>query len=220
MLMGCEKEYYDELMNKVMDGEADAAEADQFHAHLNECGVCRSEYEAVSFLIEELQSSDIKAPVGFTAAVMSSLPHQKRKFHLQTWMKRHPLLTAAAVFVLFMAASVTALFNQQDIAVIKGEGNVVINEKDNTVTVPKGEVIKGDLVVENADVRIEGRVEGDVTVVKGNQYLASAGEVTGDSKEIGAVVEWIWYKLKSITTGAEELMKSESRGSEPGLFSM
>ncbi|MFC7372836.1 zf-HC2 domain-containing protein [Fictibacillus iocasae] len=216
--MGCEKEYYDNLMNKVMDGDADASEQEQFESHLGECAVCRAEYEAVSFLLDELETSDLHAPVGFTAAVMSSLPYQKRKFHLQTWLKRHPFLTAAAVFMLFMAASVTTLFNQQDLAVIEGEGNLVINEKEKTVTVPKGEVIKGDLVVENADVRIEGKVEGDVTVVKGNQYLASAGEVTGDSKEIGAVVEWIWYKLKSITPGADETSKSESRGYEPGLF--
>ena len=41
-----------------------------------------------------------------------------------------------------------------------------------TVIVPNGEVVKGDIVVKNGDIVVEGEVDGNVTVING-QYMAS-----------------------------------------------
>jgi anti-sigma factor RsiW len=203
--MQCEASTYDELMNKVLDHEATLEEERLFFAHLEECDLCRHEYEMLADALNELQlETDIKAPEGFTKAVMDKLPLEKQQFTWKRWMRRHPALTAAAVFMIFMAASVFTTFNQGDLAVVQGQGKLEIKKGDRMVVVPKGETIKGDLVVENADVRIEGKVDGDVTVIKGNQYVASAGEVTGHSQEIEQVVEWVWYKLKSVFTPKQE----------------
>ncbi|MDR7074946.1 zf-HC2 domain-containing protein [Fictibacillus barbaricus] len=203
--MQCEVSTYDELMNKVLDHEATPEEERQFYAHLEECDSCKFEYEMLTDTLKELQiENDIKAPAGFTKAVMAKLPKEKQTFKWKRWMQRHPALTAAAIFMIFMAASVFTTFNQEELAVVKGQGNLEIKKADRMVIVPKGETIKGDLVVKNADVRIEGKVDGDVTVIKGNQYVASAGEVTGHSQEIEQVVEWVWYKLKSIFTTKQE----------------
>lgn len=209
--MQCEASVYDELMNKLLDGEATPEEERIFHNHLRDCASCKEEYELLTDTLKELQlQTHIKAPEGFTEAVIAKLPKERQQVKWMRWMKRHPALTAAAIFMFFMAASVFTSYNQQDLAVIKGEGNLQIKKAERVVVVPAGETIKGDLVVENADVRIEGKVEGDVTVIKGNQYLASAGEVTGHSQEIGQVVEWVWYKLKSLVSTNEETM-DESR---------
>ena len=207
--MQCEASVFDELMNKVLDGEATKEEDRVFHAHLEECEPCKEEYQLLLETLKDLQlqKHNIKAPEGFTQAVMSKLPKEKQQMKWKRWMQRHPALTAAAIFMFFMAASVFTSYNQQDLSVVKGEGNLQIKKAERVVVVPAGETIKGDLVVENADVRIEGRVEGDVTVIKGNQYLASAGEVTGHSQEIGQVVEWVWYKLKSLVSTKEETMQ-------------
>ncbi|RZT14549.1 zf-HC2 domain-containing protein [Fictibacillus sp. BK138] len=211
--MQCEASVFDELMNKVLDGEATKEEERVFHAHLEECESCKEEYEMLLETLKELQlqNHNIKAPEGFTQAVMAKLPKEKQQMKWKRWMQRHPALTAAAIFMFFMAASVFTSYNQQDLAVVKGEGNLQIKKAERVVVVPAGETIKGDLVVENADVRIEGRVEGDVTVIKGNQYLASAGEVTGHSQEIGQVVEWVWYKLKSLVSTKEETMQNNDK---------
>jgi anti-sigma factor RsiW len=211
--MQCEASVFDELMNKVLDGEATKEEERVFHAHLEECESCKEEYELLLETLKELQlqNHNIKAPEGFTQAVMAKLPKEKQQMKWKRWMQRHPALTAAAIFMFFMAASVFTSYNQQDLAVVKGEGNLQIKKAERVVVVPAGETIKGDLVVENADVRIEGRVEGDVTVIKGNQYLASAGEVTGHSQEIGQVVEWVWYKLKSLVSTKEETMQNNDK---------
>lgn len=211
--MQCEASVFDELMNKVLDGEATKEEERVFYAHLEECESCKEEYEMLLETLKELQlqNHNIKAPEGFTQVVMAKLPKEKQQMKWKRWMQRHPALTAAAIFMFFMAASVFTSYNQQDLAVVKGEGNLQIKKAERVVVVPAGETIKGDLVVENADVRIEGRVEGDVTVIKGNQYLASAGEVTGHSQEIGQVVEWVWYKLKSLVSTKEETMQNNDK---------
>jgi len=64
------------------------------------------------------------------------------------------------------------------------------------VIVPEGEVIEGDLVVKNGNLRIEGQVDGNVTVIRGTKYMASTAVVTGNSEEIDEVFDWLWYKIK------------------------
>lgn len=86
-------------------------------------------------------------------------------------------------------------WNQGDDFSVSNKSNVVI--KDHTVIVPKGKTVKGNILVRNGDIKIEGKVEGDVTIINGNRYLASAGSVTGDIKEIDQAFEWLWYKIKS-----------------------
>jgi anti-sigma factor RsiW len=206
--MHCEASTYDELMNKILDSEATQEEEEIFFDHLSECPSCKEEYDLLVDRLKELRiQSNIKAPVGFTASVMSMLPKESGKIKWKRWMQRHPALTAAAIFMFFMAASILTTYNQEDLAVVKGQGKLEIKNAERLVIVPAGETIKGDLVVENADVHIEGRVEGDVIVIKGQQYMASAGEVTGHSQEIEQVVEWVWYKLKSLFTSDKETME-------------
>ena len=49
--------------------------------------------------------------------------------------------------------------------------------------IPEGEVVKGDVTVRNGKLIIEGEVDGNVTVINGEKYMASAGKVTGDIEE-------------------------------------
>jgi anti-sigma factor RsiW len=206
--MQCHTSEYDELMNKILDSEASAEEELAFFSHLEECPSCKEEYNLLLVTLKELRfQSQIKAPEGFTESVMSKLPKERQQMKWKRWMQKHPAITAAAIFMFFMAASVFATYNQEDLSVVKGEGKLEIKKAERVVIVPFGETINGDLVVENADVHIEGKVDGNVTVIKGNQYVASAGEVTGHSQEIKQVVEWVWYKLKSLFTDDLETME-------------
>ena len=57
-----------------------------------------------------------------------------------------------------------------------------------------GETIEGNVVVQNGDIRIEGEVKGNVTVINGQKYMVKAGNVTGDIEVIDQAFEWMWYK--------------------------
>jgi len=65
-----------------------------------------------------------------------------------------------------------------------------------TVIVPEGELVKGDIVVKNGDLIVEGEVDGNVTVING-QYMASSAVVSGRIEEIDEVFEWLWYTIKN-----------------------
>ena len=70
-----------------------------------------------------------------------------------------------------------------------------------TVIVPKGETVKGDIVVKNGDIVVKGEVDGDITVING-KYMASTANVTGQIEEVDEAFEWLWYKIKSSAKSA------------------
>ena len=148
----------------------------------------------------------LSAPDGFTDRVMAQLPKEKKQVGAKRWFKQHPFLTAASLFILLMTGSVFASFNEdQRFAVTKQPNLIVDGER---VTVPAGKTIKGDVVVQNGDIVIKGQVDGNVTVINGEQYMAAAGNVTGQIEEIDQAFEWLWYKIKDI---GKSIVSTESR---------
>jgi anti-sigma factor RsiW len=198
----CPEEMID-YMHDYLDGDIISDNEQKLKSHLQQCEDCQHHFHELKKAIAFVQStSHISAPDDFTNRIMDRLPKEKKKVGMQRWLRHHPLLTAAALFIFFMTGSVFANWNDhQDFSFTKNESLVV---EDHTVVVPEGKVVKGDLTVRNGDVKIEGKVTGDVTVINGNQYLASAGTVTGEIKEIDAAFEWLWYQIKS---GAEDLVE-------------
>ncbi|MEG9298629.1 anti-sigma factor [Mangrovibacillus sp. Mu-81] len=192
-----------DYMHDYLDGDIISDSEQKLKSHLQQCEDCQHHFHELKKAIAFVQStSHISAPDDFTNRIMDRLPKEKKKVGMQRWLRHHPLLTAAALFIFFMTGSVFANWNDhQDFSFTKNESLVV---EDHTVVVPEGKVVKGDLTVRNGDVKIEGKVTGDVTVINGNQYLASAGTVTGEIKEIDAAFEWLWYQIKS---GAEDLVE-------------
>lgn len=88
---------------------------------------------------------------------------------------------------------------------VSKQPNLIV--KNDTVIVPEGEVVKGDVVVRNGSLRIDGQIDGNVTVINGTvingeKYLASAGDVTGEIEEINVIFEWVWYHLKNMAKEA------------------
>ena len=81
--------------------------------------------------------------------------------------------------------------------VVKGDGHFIVDEERGVVVIPEGEKVSGDLIVRNGDIEIAGEVEGNVTVINGEKYLASAGQVTGEIQEINQFFSWLWYHVKS-----------------------
>lgn len=185
-----------EYMHEYLDGEISPEHKQILQDHLAICSDCQKhlhELEKTTALVQSM--SHIKALDDFTLKVIEKLPKEKKKVGIKRWFSHHPFLTAAAVFVILMSGSLFSTWGDSNQFSVTKDPNIII--ENNTAVVPEGETIKGDIVVRNGDIRIEGTVEGNVTVVNGDKYLASAGEVTGEIEEINEIFSWLWYQIKN-----------------------
>ncbi|CAM4110078.1 anti-sigma factor family protein [Lederbergia lenta] len=182
-------------MQEYLDGDLSREDEQVLKEHLQNCSSCQTHFHELKKTITYIKStSHIQVSDGFTANVMARLPKEKNSVGVKRWFRHHPFLAAASLFLILMAGSVFGIWNDdQKFSVTKQENLVVEN---STVIVPKGEVIDGNITVKNGNLRVEGIVNGNVTIINGEQYMASAGNVTGDIEEIDEMFEWIWYKMK------------------------
>lgn len=192
--MKCSQTYV-ELMHKFLDQEIATEEEKQLRKHLQECTSCHSHFQELKKAIALVQSTThIQAPLNFTANVMARLPKEKTTVTYGRWFKDHPMLVAAAVFVILMTGSVFSTWSSNNQLSVSKQSNLQV--QGHTVIVPEGEVVEGDVIVRNGDLKIEGEVQGDVVVINGDKYLASAGNVTGNIEEIDQFYGWMWYNIK------------------------
>ncbi|WP_423800354.1 zf-HC2 domain-containing protein [Neobacillus sp. SAB-20_R2A] len=184
-----------ELMHEYLDEEIDSEKEKVLRLHLQNCKDCETIFNELKKTIAFVKSvSNMQAPANFTANVLARLPKEKKKVLMTRWFKNHPILTAASLFVVLMGGSLMSTWNHEREFSVTKQRNLIV--KNNTVIVPKGEVVKGDVVVRNGTLRIEGEIQGDATVINGEKYLASAGHVTGDIEVVNEVFDWVWYQMK------------------------
>lgn len=185
-----------EYMHEFLDDDILPEREAELREHLKHCADCRLHFNELRKAVALVQStSHIQAPAGFTQSVMMKLPKEKKKNGLKRLLGRHPILVAAAVFMILMTTSLVSAWNEDDQFAVTMDENIIV--QDNTAIVPEGKVVKGDIVVRNGDIRIEGTVEGNVTIINGEKYMAKAGQVTGEIEEINMVFDWIWHHIKS-----------------------
>lgn len=182
-------------MHAYLDGDICHDDEQLLMKHLAKCTSCQEMMDDLTDAIEFIECAEpIEAPVGFVDDVMARLPKEKSQAGIQRWLRKHPLLAAVAMFFILMSASVFSSYgNDHQFSVTKQPNLIVEGE---TVIVPEGEVVKGDIVVKNGELRIEGEVDGNVTVIRGSKYMASTAVITGTSEEINQAFDWLWYKMK------------------------
>lgn len=196
------------LMHAYLDGDISREEEQMLQEHLAACPQCRDMMEEFKMSALFLQRAEpVQAPEGFVSDVMTRLPKEKSQAGFQRLLRRHPLVAAAALFLILMSATLFSNFNNNQQFSFTKQPNLVI--EGETVVVPAGEVVIGDLVVKNGDIRIEGEVDGNVTVIHGSKYMASTAVVTGNIEEIDKVFDWLWYKIKEVFKEVVPSSKSE-----------
>ncbi|WP_188456743.1 zf-HC2 domain-containing protein [Virgibacillus oceani] len=203
--MNCKKEAV-ELMHKYLDGDLTKAEEAGLIQHLETCEDCQKHFHELKRTITWIQSTgQITAPSNFTQNVMAKLPKEKKRVSYMRWFKAHPVLTAAAIFFIFMFSGVFSAYNHDSQLIVSKQDDLII--KGDTVVVPEGVTVAGDLVVKNGDLRIDGTVDGNVTLIngklldnsiEGEGLMASVGEVNGKIEQVDQVFEWMWYHLRNI----------------------
>jgi anti-sigma factor RsiW len=192
--MKCDQKFI-EYMHDYLDEDLASEHEKELREHLIQCSECQQHFHELKKAIALVQStSHMQAPLDFTASVMQNLPQEKKLVQVKRWLRVHPLFTAAAVFFVLMFGSLFTMWSEDQELAVSKQPNLRIEK--NTVIVPEGTIIQGDLVVKNGNVQIEGEVRGNVTVINGERYLASAGSVTGEINEIDQMFEWIWYHIK------------------------
>lgn len=203
-------EHVIEYMHEYLDDEIPEDHEKILREHLQSCSDCQEYFRELNKAIALVQStSHIQAPSDFTSKVMAGLPKEKKKTEIQRWFRGHPILTAASLFIALMTGSIFATWNEEQQFSVSKQPNLVV--ENDTVIVPEGEVVKGDVVVRNGKVKIEGEVQGNVTVINGEKYLASAGNVTGEITEVNEVFEWIWYQIKKTAKNMANLFDSADK---------
>lgn len=207
--MKCPDQIFD-YMHEYLDDEISTEHEKELREHLHGCKDCQEYFRELNKAIALVQStSHIQAPEDFTSKVMAGLPKEKKKNEIQRWFRSHPLLTAASLFLALMTGSVMTTWNEEHQFSVSKQPNLIV--ENDTVIVPQGEVIKGDVVVRNGKVKIEGEVQGNVTVINGEKYMASAGNVTGEITEVNEVFEWIWYHIKKTAKNTADLFDTEEK---------
>lgn len=187
-------------MHQYFDEDLDARQILEFRRHLLTCPSCNRHFQQLEQTEVWIKSSfsPISAPERLTSHIMNILPPEKKKAVWERWLKRHPAVSIASLFLLVMFGSFFSLWNQDKELVVKGSdlSQVVIN--GHTVIVPKGRTVDGNLTVENGKIELEGDVNGNVIVVDGTLALASTAHVAGEIKMIDQVLSWLWFKANGI----------------------
>ena len=153
--MNCHEDII-EYMHDYLDEDITPEHKEALRGHLQTCSDCRDYFHEMKKAVALVQStSHIKAPDDFTDRVMAQLPKEKKAVGAKRWFKQHPFLTAASLFILLMTGSVFASFNEDQRFSVTKQPNLIV--EGETVIVPAGKTIKGDVVVQNGDILIKGR---------------------------------------------------------------
>jgi len=197
-----------EYMHEYLDEEISEEHEGMLRSHLQACNDCKAYFHELKKAIALVQStSHIVAPDNFTMNVMARLPKEKRKVGIQRWLKKHPFFIAASLFTVLMGGALFSSWESDTQLSFSNQPQLLVD--NDTVIVPEGTVITGDIVVRNGNIKIEGQVDGNVTVINGQKFMASAGEVTGEIEEIDALFGWLWYKMKETSKNIFEFIKGE-----------
>jgi len=192
--MACGENDHD--LHLFLDEELDETGRNQVREHLAECVDCRNHVRHIRTVETAVSRADwLEVSEDFTSRLMIRLEKDFPRRRLLSWRKYTIPAAVAVVLLGFVAGTWLSVPSQ---AVVLGKttqaDSVVI--KGGEVVIPRNTTIKGHLTVENAIVRVYGRVNGDVTALNGKILMASGGDITGKKQEVNGALQWIAYYAK------------------------
>ncbi|WP_138227113.1 zf-HC2 domain-containing protein [Paenibacillus algicola] len=191
------------LMHDYLDNDLSKPQQLELKAHMVECTDCRNrleELEKTDMLLFSLTHHATGPSEDLTERIMGMLPKEKKQKAWVTWVKRHPAITAAALFLVVMLFSTVSLWDQNNQLVVRGTELDKLVIKGQTVIIPPDQTITGDITVENGKTEVFGQVEGNLTVIDGELFQASTAYISGQVKDIDKAMDWIWYKITNLFT--------------------
>lgn len=186
------------MMHDYLDDDLPEQQQRELKEHLLSCSECRvkfKELEQTDMMLFSLMHQGPAPTEQLVSKIMEQVPKPRREQRFLAWIKRHPALTAASLFIVVMLMSSVTFWKDDRQLVVRGTDldQVVIQGK--TVIVPDGKIISGDLTVENGQTEVYGEVLGNVTVIDGELFQASTAHISGQVKSIDQAMDWLWYKV-------------------------
>lgn len=191
------------LMHDYLDNDLSEPQQLELKKHLLECADCRNYFEKLQqtdMLLFSLTHHDTRPSDDLTDRIMAMLPKPKTQKRWVNWVRNHPAITAAALFLLVMFCSTLSLWNQGNQLVVKTDELEKLVIEGKTVIIPEGQTITGDITIENGKTKVYGQVDGNLTVIDGELFQASTAHISGQVKDIDKAMDWIWYKITSLFT--------------------
>ncbi|MGF7050435.1 anti-sigma factor RsiW [Paenibacillus sp. DS2015] len=191
------------LMHDFLDDDLSKEQRVMLKEHTLTCPDCRMQFkelEQTDMLLYSLHYSTPSASDELTKRILSALPVHKKQQRWVTWVKRHPAATAAALFLVVMLFSTINVWNQDNQLMVHGNNLDQVIIEGDTVILPEGRTIAGDLTIENGKAQIFGVVEGNLTVIDGSLYKASTAHISGQVKNVDRALDWIWYKITNLVS--------------------
>jgi anti-sigma factor RsiW len=186
------------LIHEYLDGYLQGSEAKELKAHLLACTDCRSTFnqmETCEALIRSLPKAAASSEL--SAQIMANLPPVKKRSSFMKWIKLHPAVSVAVVFLMVMIGSFLSMWNDQTELLVQGPDLNDIVIQGNKVIVPKGHTVDGNLTVQRGIVEVEdgANVKGNLTIIDGRLNLASTAYISGQITPIDDAVSWAWFKV-------------------------
>ncbi|WP_372661345.1 zf-HC2 domain-containing protein [Cohnella sp.] len=187
------------FIHDYLDGDLAREDIKRLQEHLHQCPLCQAHLEALSRTDALIRALPVEAaPSLLGNRIMSSLPKSRRPSAWTSWVRRHPAVSAAAIFMVVMLSSFVAMWNQETQLSVSGPDLEHVIIEGNKVIVPEGQKVSGNLTVVNGTVQVLGDLDGNLTVIDGNLIpLASTAHIAGEIKTIDRAVDWLWYKVSN-----------------------
>ncbi|OPA73354.1 anti-sigma factor [Paenibacillus selenitireducens] len=193
------------LMHDYMDNELAPNQVLLLKEHFAVCPACTERYdqlERTEMMLFGIKTQRIEPMADFvTANIMASLPKKTKQRVWLRWVKNHPAITVAAMFVMVMFISALSFWNQDRELMVKGPDLDKLIIEGDKVIVPKGHVVAGDLTVQNGQAEVYGEVNGNLTVIEGSMNLASTAHISGQVTKIDEAMSWLWYRITHMFSG-------------------
>ncbi len=183
-------------MHEYLDGELSGTQHNELRQHLLACRDCSHRYKKLQNAEATIRSLPIEAASSDLAErIMLSLPKPVKRNTWMQWIKRHPAVSVASIFIFVMLSASLSLWNQDKDLVVKGASLDQVVIKGDVVYVPAGHIIDGDLMVRGGRVQVDGEVRGNLVVIDGSYNVASTARIAGKIKVIDQALDWAWYEV-------------------------
>ncbi|QGQ99210.1 anti-sigma factor [Paenibacillus psychroresistens] len=184
-------------MHEYLDGDLTGTPLTELKKHLLSCQACSLRYRKMQNTEAMVRSlPHLAAPADLTDRIMASLPKQpKRSNAWLQWIKRHPAISVASMFIFVMLSASLSMWNSDTELVVKGASLEQVVIKGDTVYVPAGHTVNGNLMVKNGKIQIDGQVNGNLVVIDGTYNLASTAHISGKIKQVDQALDWLWFEV-------------------------
>lgn len=200
------------MMHDYLDDDLSRGDTVSLKKHLLACPDCRKRFEqleqaeaytqaSMSFVAHGSSIMAAGPSAQLKARIMQQLPKPPVSQSWLGWVRRHPAITVAAMFIAIMLSSFVAMWEQDQELVIRGNDIQQLVVEGHTVIIPENVVVNGDLTIENGTMEVFGEINGNLTIIDGTVNMASTAKIIGESREITQAMDWIWYKVRQTFSG-------------------